>query len=107
VVLQVETIMSGWNYRVIRHRGKDPLGKRKWVYWFSIHEAYYDDHGKIWATTDACSPHGESEKELRADFCYFMEAFSKPVLNEWKLPEKGAKNPGGMTKKSARKKWRR
>lgn len=92
-------IMSGWNYRVVRHREKDQLKRKKWVYWFSIHEAYYDDHGKIWATTDACSPHGESLKELKTDFAYFMGAFSKPVLDEWKLPQKGAKGPGNVKEK--------
>jgi len=86
--------MSGWNYRVIRSREKNSLKKKEWVYWFGIHEAYYDDKARVWTITeDSVGPHGETVKELKTDFAYFMQAFSKPVLDGWKLPQKGAKGP--------------
>ena len=97
--------MNGWNYRVLRHRQRDRLNKRRWVYWFAIHEAYYDDHGRIWAISkDGMSPHGETLAELRSDFTMFMNAFQKPVLDEWKLPEKEAQGPckGHACKKGKR-----
>ena len=84
----------GWNYRVIRNRERDQMDPKKWVYWFAIHEAYYDDHGRIWAISkDAMGPHGETFAELRSDFTGFMAAFQKPALDYWRLPEKGAKGP--------------
>lgn len=84
----------GWNYRVIRHRRTDITAKHRWVHWFEIHEAYYDDHGRIWAISkDGMGPHGETFAELRSDFAGFMAALQKPVLDEWKLPEKGAQGP--------------
>lgn len=82
--------MNGWNYRIICHRER-PTKKSRWTYWFAVHEAYYDHNGLVhsWTATPVY-PQGDSLKELRDGFTLYMQAFQKPVLNEWQLPEKGA-----------------
>ena len=77
---------GGWNYRVIRRR----VGRRAYTY--SIYEAYYDDQGRIhsWSASPDY-PQGDSFASLRREFTAYMQAFQKPVLDEWKLPEKGAR----------------
>lgn len=85
---------SGWNYRVIRHRTRVNK-KSRWMYWFAVHETYYDSNGLIRAWSEKPDyPQGDSLDELRDGFTLYMQAFQKPVLDEWKLPEKGAKGFG-------------
>jgi hypothetical protein len=62
--------MSTWNYRVIENDGV-----------FAIHEAYYDDAGKvITIAVESVAPLGESLAELRADLEYYNQALARPVL---------------------------
>jgi hypothetical protein len=50
-----------WNYRIFRHSNKH-------VCYYQIHEAYYDDSGKVelW-TENSASPFGETVEELLND----------------------------------------
>lgn len=72
--------MGSWNYRVVRKRvllGDEPPGQ-----YFAIHEAYYDNEGKIeYLTHGEITPNGESVEELKSDISLMMEAFDEPVLD--------------------------
>ncbi|WP_428086493.1 hypothetical protein [Candidatus Thioglobus sp.] len=60
-----------WNYRIV---SKDES--------FAIHEAFYDDDGKVETITqDPCSPSGETISELKEDLKYFEKSLSLPILN--------------------------
>ena len=62
--------MSTWNYRVVENDGV-----------FAIHEAYYDDEGKvITITVEPVAPLGESLTELQTDLEYYSRALARPVL---------------------------
>lgn len=69
--------MSYWNYRVIRTENKSG------EVLFNIHEVYYTQDGTIetW-TENPVLPQGESVGELREDIHYFLNAFTKPILEE-------------------------
>ena len=84
--------MSHWNYRVVRRKRTDPDGK---VFeGFAIHEAYYDDAGRVWAITENGSePYGETLEEMREDFDGMAAALDAPALDYDAVPEPGAENP--------------
>lgn len=79
----------GWNYRVVRKNGE--LG---------IHEAYYDENGRIWAITErAVSPFVyegacETVENLRTVLRRMVGAIDKPVLDYDSIPEADARPPG-------------
>jgi hypothetical protein len=75
-----------WNYRVIRRTHRD--GSRT----FAVHEVYYDDAGRICATTERpAEVFGETLLEARADLRAITRAFREPVLAWERLPGCGAK----------------
>lgn len=65
-----------WNYRVFK---KKENGYTK----YSIKEVLYNDEGKIlgWTEED-CYPSGDDLEELRMDFEYMSQAFSRHVLED-------------------------
>lgn len=80
--------MSHWNYRVVR-RTFNVAGavEERWA----IHEAYYDDAGKVRSITkNGVGPRGDSLKELRESTIVMRRAFAAPVLDYDKIPEEGA-----------------
>lgn len=78
----------GWNYRVVRRA--DETNR----YSFAIHEAYYDDHGKVHSISqEPVEIHGESIDDARHDALMQAAAFTRPVLDYDKIPEPGAQHP--------------
>lgn len=89
--------MGHWNHRVVRKVlscGSSYLG---------IHEAYYDDNGKVWSITtdptdaqveekDSFLPDlpGETVEDLKKVLQRMLEACDKPVLDADSIPEDGA-----------------
>lgn len=77
-----------WNYRVVKKK----VGKE---FFYAIHEAYYDDAGKVWSITqDPIPGRGDSKCEVLGDLVRMLsDARKSPVLDYDKVPEKGAKCP--------------
>lgn len=88
-----------WNYRLVRRRMKGET-------FYAVHEAYYDDAGKVWAITQDPSPaRGDSRDEVLEALALMMKDILRaPTLDYNKVPEKGAKIPGEEDKKEKRKK---
>ena len=82
-----------WNYRVVRKKNTyiDPTNKKERVdYAYSIHEAYYDENGRVGAITqEPVEPFGENVEELRHSWVMMAEAFGLPVLDYGNIPEPG------------------
>lgn len=74
-----------WNYRLVRrglweggHEG--PLDDS--YYYYSIHEAYYDDDGLCaFLTQDGIDVYGETVEECKRAYELMKEAFSLPILD--------------------------
>ncbi len=63
-----------WDYRIVHRIFGDE-------HQYSIHEAYYNDDGSIYAiSADPCVPLGESKKELINDHARMQGAIIKSVL---------------------------
>lgn len=78
-----------WNYRLVRRTRQD--GTRT----YAIHEAYYDDAGRVWGITEEpVEVFGESWQEARRDLGAMAHAFRGPVLPWESVPEEGAEAPG-------------
>ncbi|MCD6398216.1 MAG: hypothetical protein J7L71_11820 [Spirochaetaceae bacterium] len=72
-----------WNYRVVRK-------KELTHFTYAVHEAYYDNNGKVGSITQkAINPFGETIEELRHSWLMMAEAFGKPILNYDDIPEPG------------------
>lgn len=66
-----------WNHRLVRRTYPDAAQG----VWFGIHEAYYDDDGKIYAITEEpVAPCGEAVEELREEISRMARALSAPVV---------------------------
>ena len=82
-----------WNYRVVRKKNTyiDPANKKERVdYTYAIHEAYYDENGRVGAITqEPVEPFGENVEELRHSWVMMAEAFGQPVLDYGNIPESG------------------
>ncbi len=77
-----------WNYRLVRRKHRD--GTRT----YAIHEAYYDDRGRVWAITkEPVEAFGTSYQEARVDYRAMAKAFRAPVLPWESVPEEGAETP--------------
>lgn len=74
--------MSYWNYRVCKREvpyGSDE-NETKTVY--DIREAYYNDDGDVWATSEEPQgPRGETVEELKNDLERFGQAFERDTIN--------------------------
>ena len=82
-----------WNYRVVRKKNvlKDSESKKEQTYYiYAIHEAYYDNNGKVGSITQkAISPFGENIEELRHSWLMMAEAFGQSILDYGAIPEPG------------------
>lgn len=82
-----------WNYRVVRkkHTWRHPDAREEQSsYSYGIHEAYYDQHGKVgMITEEAVGPYGETIEELRYAWVMMAEAFGQPILDDEQIPESG------------------
>lgn len=82
-----------WNYRVVRkkHTWRHPdTQEEQSSYSYGIHEAYYDQHGKVgMITEEAVEPYGETIEELRHAWVMMAEAFGLPLLDDEQIPEPG------------------
>ena len=79
--------MSHWNYRIVR----SVFGEEET---FAIHEAYYDDKGRVWAISK--EPDGvqaETYDALGKVLLLMQGAFVQPVLDYDAIPEPGAISP--------------
>lgn len=94
------TNMSCWNYRVVRKVHSDGTSM------LGLHEAYYDDNGKVWGITNdpqepvveekiGCAPDlpGETVEDLKQVLKWMLEACEKPILDADSIPESGAEDP--------------
>ena len=73
-----------WNYRVVkrRHVGKDLLGRDYVTYTYGIHEAYYDEKGKVCSITEnPVDAFGESREELERDLKRHLKALKLPTID--------------------------
>jgi len=71
-----------WDYRVIR---KTTYASGKTYYSYNLYEVYYDEKGRVVATTEEpAMPGGENIMELMRDFYAMFRAFTLPIL-EWDL----------------------
>jgi len=84
-----------WNYRVVKK--KQPGGS----FFYAIHEAYYDDKGKVWSITEhSIAGRGDSKCEVIGDLVRMLsDARRSPVLDYDKVPEPGAVDPTEPKKK--------
>lgn len=82
-----------WNYRIVRKRYvyADPESKKERVdYTYAIHEAFYDNNGKVGAITqDHVAPLGDNIEDLRHSWVMMAEAFGQPFLDYDNIPEPG------------------
>ena len=77
--------MGTWEYRVAERVSSHPqIGE---VVWHEIIEVYYDDNGKLDATSDKICPAGDSVEDLREDLELMLLATSKPVITNEELKE--------------------
>jgi len=84
--------MSHWNHRVVRWNHKD--AKPPCVT-YGIHEAFYDDKGRVWGVTERpVEVDGDSLEDLKVGLKWMSSALKKPILDYDKIPEKGAEGPG-------------
>lgn len=88
-----------WNFRVVRKKCQKIKSVNR-GFFYSIHEAYYDDKGRVWSITqDPVAARGDSKCEVVADLKRMLkDVLKSPVLDYDKVPEKGARAPGGMRK---------
>ena len=74
-----------WNYRLVSRMHRDGSCT------FAIHEAYYDEAGRLETVTrDAVEVFGESRREALEDYRAMAEAFRAPVLPWESVPGMGA-----------------
>lgn len=79
--------MSHWNYRVHKKIFRYPSGEPEEYY--SIHEAYYNDEGKLDGWTEkSISPGGSTLEELKNDLEMMLEALNKEIIDWEKMNEK-------------------
>jgi hypothetical protein len=82
-----------WNYRIVRKKNIyiDPTDKKERVdYTYAIHEAFYDNNGRVGTITqDPVEPFGENIEDLRHSWVMMAEAFGKPILDYDYIPEPG------------------
>lgn len=82
VLRKEEGKRMSWNYRVIR---KTTYSGTKTYHSYSIYEVYYNEKGKVVATSEEpIMPMGENVMELMRDIYYMFKAFTHPIL-EWDL----------------------
>ena len=74
-----------WNYRVACKKLEVKIDLSNDVYeedCFGIVEAYYNDQGEIYATTERfIEPYGETLEELKRNLETIQKAFNLPVLD--------------------------
>lgn len=82
-----------WNYRVVRKKTvlKGSESKKERTHFtYTVHEAYYDNNGKVGSITqDPIYPFGETIEELRHSWLMMAEAFGQPLLDYDDIPESG------------------
>jgi len=82
-----------WNYRVVRKRNvlADPAKKKERIHFsYAIHEAYYDNNGKVGLITqESINPFGDNIEELRHSWVMMAEAFGQSILDYDNIPEPG------------------
>lgn len=77
-----------WNYRIVHRVFRQGTDLEEHTH--AIHEAYYDENGKVTSiTTEPVRCWGDDIEGLK--WCYekFGEAFKKPVLEWDNIPEIG------------------
>ena len=75
--------MGTWEYRVVERVASHPnIGE---VVWHEVIEVYYDDDGKLDATSDKIYPAGDTVDDLREDLELMLTAISKPVISHEEL----------------------
>lgn len=77
-----------WSYRIIRKK----IGIVKY---YAIHEAYYDDNGKVWTITENPSEvSGDTPEEVVHNLRLMLQDAKKySVLDYNAIPEKGSTSP--------------
>ena len=71
--------MGVWEYRVVERIASRPHMDD--AIWYEIIEVYYDDDGKLDATSDKICPAGDTVDDLREDLELMLAATNKPVIS--------------------------
>ena len=67
--------MGHWNYRIMKRENNEGQFE------FGIYEVFYDDNGKVIASTEnSLTPVCDSEEDLRIELNIMMKAFDKETL---------------------------
>lgn len=93
-----------WNYRLVKKHTKNPqsLGGNEY-YTYAIHEAYYDDDGKVWGVTEEpVRLSADHLSELMIEWNMLVEAFGQPILD---YDEIGKESPGPSGIPSTEEEW--
>jgi len=65
--------VSHWNYRIVKNKAG----------WHSIHEAYYDEDGKLNGyTVNSIAVDGETVESISRVLEMMKEALDKPIIDE-------------------------
>ena len=71
--------MGTWEYRVVERITSRPHMDD--AVWHEIIEVYYDDDGKLDATSDKICPAGDTVEDLIEDLELMLAATNKPVIS--------------------------
>jgi hypothetical protein len=83
-----------FDYRIVRKFQRYGKRNENQVTSYQIHEATYDNNGKIvFISEDPIYPCGENVEDMMINWLCMIEAFSKPIVDFDSVPEKGAVNP--------------
>jgi len=79
-----------WNYQTLVHKENDE-------YYYSVHEVYRDDNGKIMACTDGLGilPSETPEELIKSLKMMLKDCEHYPIHDYMDVPEEGAEDMGG------------
>lgn len=74
--------MPTWNHRIVKKRDPNYKEGSAWPeFFYEIHEAHYNDNGKLCAITeDAISPYGETIEDIKEVLEWMLKACDNPIL---------------------------
>jgi len=84
-----------WNHRVVRkvHKWTGKSGEKYEEVTYGIHEAFYDDNGKVFAITqEPVEVAGDDIDSLKQTLEWMEKCLEHPILEYENIPEEGAKN---------------
>lgn len=81
-----------WNHRVVKRTWKNE--GREDDHMYGVHEAYYDENGKVFMITDnPTAPSGDNMEDLKENLEHMVKALEHPILDYDNIPEDDAIDP--------------